>query len=158
MKFTEAQLEEAIIELLGEQGYPHVLGENITRGPEEALIKDDLRTYLQARYAADGITDGEIEFIIKKIERLPASDLYGSNKAFMKLVSDGFLPKREDRSDKDLFIHLIDYSPNDQNIYKMVNQLQFRDPRSGFRTVFFTSTACWWCSSSRARSGKGDHP
>ena len=126
MKFTEAQLEEAIIELLGEQGYPHVLGENITRGPEEALIKDDLRTYLQARYAADGITDGEIEFIIKKIERLPASDLYGSNKAFMKLVSDGFLLKREDRSDKDLFIHLIDYSPNDQNIYKMVNQLQIQ--------------------------------
>ena len=44
----------------------------------------------------------------------------------MKLVSDGFLLKREDRSDKDLFIHLIDYSPNDQNIYKMVNQLQIQ--------------------------------
>jgi len=29
MKFTEAQLESAIIELLGEEGYPHVLGETI---------------------------------------------------------------------------------------------------------------------------------
>lgn len=124
MKFTEAQLEEAIIELLGEQGYPHVLGETIARGPEEALIKDDLRANLQARYAADGITDGEIEFIVNKIERLPASDLYGSNKAFMKMVSDGFLLKREDRSQKDLFIHLIDYSPADRNVYKVVNQLE----------------------------------
>jgi hypothetical protein len=27
MKFTEAQLESAIIELLGVEGYPHELGE-----------------------------------------------------------------------------------------------------------------------------------
>jgi type I restriction enzyme, R subunit len=126
MKFTEAQLEEAIIELLGEQGYPHVLGENVARRPEEVLIKDDLWAYLQARYGVEGITDGEIEFIINKIERLPASDLYGSNKAFMKLVSDGFLLKREDRSQKDLFIHLIDYSTADRNLYKMVNQLEIQ--------------------------------
>ena len=124
MKFTEAQLEEAIIELLGEQGYPHILGETIQRGAEEVLIKDDLREYLQQRYAGDGITGGEIEFIVNKIERLPASDLYGSNKAFMKMVSDGFLLKREDRSQKDLFIHLIDYSPAERNVYKVVNQLE----------------------------------
>lgn len=124
MKFTEAQLEQAIIELLGEQGYPHVLGETIQRGPEEVLIKDDLRANLQERYARDGITDGEIEFIVNKIERLPASDLYGSNKALMKMVSDGFLLKREDRSQKDLFIHLIDYSPADRNVYKIVNQME----------------------------------
>ena len=124
MKFTEAQLEEAIIELLAVQGYPHVLGGSIQRGPEEVLIKDDLRTYLQERYAGNGITDDEIEFIVNKVERLPASDLYGSNKAFMKMVSDGFLLKRDDRSQKDLFIHLIDYSHADRNLYKIVNQLE----------------------------------
>lgn len=124
MKFTEAHLEEAIIQLLGEQGYPHVQGEDIARDLKETLIKDDLREYLQKRYVGDGITNGEMEFIVNKIERLPASDLYGSNKAFIKLVSDGFLLKREDRSQKDLFIHLIDYSPADRNIYKIVNQLE----------------------------------
>ena len=100
------------------------MGETIQRGPEDVLIKDDLREYLKQRYTDDGITDGEIAFIINKIERLPASDLYGSNKAFMKMVSDGFLLKRDDRSQKDLFIHLIDYSPADRNIYKVVNQLK----------------------------------
>ena len=60
MKFTEAQLEEAIIELLGEQGYPHLLGEAIRRGAEEVLIRDDLQEYLREQYAEDGITDGEI--------------------------------------------------------------------------------------------------
>lgn len=31
MTFTEAKLEQAIIELLGEQGYPHSVGEHIAR-------------------------------------------------------------------------------------------------------------------------------
>ena len=46
MKFTEAKLEEAIISLLGEQGFPHVTGDTLTRSPEEVLIKDDLRKFL----------------------------------------------------------------------------------------------------------------
>jgi type I restriction enzyme R subunit len=41
----------------------------------------------------------------------------------MKMVSDGFLLKREDRTKKDLFIRLIDYSPVDANVYRCVNQL-----------------------------------
>ena len=80
MKFTEAQLEQAIIELLGEEGYPHVLGGAIQRNAGEVLIKDDLRTYLSERYSDDGITQTEIELITRKLEVPPASDLYGSNK------------------------------------------------------------------------------
>ena len=32
-KFTEARLEQAIIELLENEGYPNVLGETISREP-----------------------------------------------------------------------------------------------------------------------------
>ncbi len=53
MKFTEAQLESAIIELLGVEGYPHVLGRTIERQPQEVLIKADLRTFLARQYASD---------------------------------------------------------------------------------------------------------
>ena len=148
MKFTEAQLESAIIELLGVEGYPHVLGEAIARQPQEVLIKEDLRHFLAKRYAADFITPQEIEAVIKQLEAYSAADLYESNKSIMKLVSDGFLLKREDRSQKDLYIQLIDYSelvafrePNpgevptivaeneavyggSGNIFKIVNQLE----------------------------------
>lgn len=148
MKFTEAKLEQAIIDLLGKQGYPHVLGETIQREPGEVLIKEDLRSFLSARYAEDHITANEIDAIIRQLETLPASDLYESNKAVMKMVADGFLLKREDRSQKDLYIQLIDYAdltafrePKAEqltvvaadgrpaysighNIYKMVNQLK----------------------------------
>ena len=110
MKFTEAQLESAIIELLGAEGYPHVLGEAIERQPQEVLIKADLRAFLSKQYAADHITPQEIEAVIKQLEAYSAADLYESNKAIMKLVSDGFLLKREDHTLKDLYIQLIDYS------------------------------------------------
>src|SRR6056297_1004291 len=121
MKFTEAQLEKAIIELLGEMGYPHLLGETIDRQPDEVLIKDDLRAFLSLQYAADGITPGEIESVIRQLAAYASADLYESNKAIMKLVSDGFLLKREDRDQKDLYVQLIDYSA----------LIAFRKPRAG---------------------------
>ena len=66
MKFTEAQLEAAIIELLDAEGYPHVPGEDIDRQPHEVLIKDDLRAFLARHYATDGIKPtGETYFSIE---------------------------------------------------------------------------------------------
>jgi len=108
-KFSEAALESAIIQLLGEQGYPHVLGEDIERAPTDVLIKSDLRAYLNKQYASDGITANEIDGIIRQLEMLSASDLYDSNKTFCKWLSDGFLLKREDHNKKDIYIQLIDY-------------------------------------------------
>lgn len=124
MKFTESALEEAIIELVFKQGISYVPGFKIARDPSDVLIKDDLRQFLKTQYAADGITASEIESILRMLETKSASDLYDSNKAIMKMVSDGFLLKREDRNQKDLFIQLIDYSVADQNIYKIVNQME----------------------------------
>ena len=124
MKFTEERLEQAIIELLQAEGYPHALGQDIAREPSEVLIKEDLKTFLGREYANDNITSSEINSIIRKLEVFAASDLYESNKAIMKMVADGFLLKREDRSKKDLYIQFIDFSDSDNNIYKMVNQLE----------------------------------
>ena len=137
MKFTEERLEQAIIQLLGQQGYPHFSGDAITRQPEQVLIKDDLRQYLANRYQSCDITEGEIESVIRQLETLPASDLYDSNKQFCEWLSDGFNLKRDSFSDKtgkdgvkkqDVHIHLIDFpganADEDHNIYKLVNQLE----------------------------------
>ena len=102
MKFTEAQLESAIIELLGVEGYPNVLGKAIERQPQEVLIKADLRSFLAKQYHADHVTPQEIEAVIKQLEAYCATDLYESNKSVIKLILNGFLLKREDRSQKNL--------------------------------------------------------
>ena len=79
-KFTEAKLEEAIIQLLEDQGYPYSRGTDLERETNDVLIRSDLKSFLSKRYAADNITDGEIDSIIRKLDALNAADLYDSNK------------------------------------------------------------------------------
>ena len=95
-KFTEEKLELAFIELLENQGITYQYGKEIIRDESEVLLKDDLVEYLQNRYEIENITDSEITQIIRKLESYPSSDLYDTNKSIMKLVSDGFIFKRED--------------------------------------------------------------
>lgn len=124
MKFTEAQLESVFATQLEQEGYKHQLGGTISRKEDEVLIESDLREFLLTRYRKNGITKNEIDSIILRLKTLPASDLYESNKEFMRMLSDGFSLKREDRSQKDIWIYLIDYSEDNQNTYKFVNQLE----------------------------------
>jgi len=124
MKFTEAHLETVFAEQLEQEGYTHQLGNTIFRKEDEVLIDADLCNFLMKTYRKEGITKIEVESILLKLKTLPASDLYESNKDFMRMLSDGFPLKREDRSQKDIWIYLIDYSTENLNIYKFVNQLE----------------------------------
>ncbi|BDD07597.1 DEAD/DEAH box helicase [Fulvitalea axinellae] len=126
MKYTEAKLEQAVIELLQQQGYTYQKGESIDRAPEEALLKDELKDFLTKRYATAGLTAAEADTIVRQLQTLPASDLYASNKEFMKWLSDGFTFKRERHEDKDVYIRLIDYDQPENNSFKIVNQLEIQ--------------------------------
>ena len=146
MKFTEAQLEKAFAELLENENFPHRLGETIARAADEVLIEEDLQKFLLKQYEKEGLTVTEARSIILQLKSLPSSDLYESNKTFIKMLSDGFILKRENRSYKDIYIQLIDYKglerqrtphadhavsmvaepaiERDNNIYKFVTQLE----------------------------------
>jgi type I restriction enzyme, R subunit len=93
MKFTEAKLEKAFTELLGNEGYPHHLGNTITRPPDEVLIEEDLQNFLLNQYKGEGLTVNEVKCIILQLKSLPASDFYESNKKFIRMVADGFIFK-----------------------------------------------------------------
>lgn len=146
MKFTEEKLEASFIELLESEKFSHHLGINILRPVDEVLIEEDLLHFLLSKYENKHLTINEAKSIILKLKTLPSSDLYESNKKILRWLSDGFILKREDRSQKDIHIELIDYnglekqlvSPNldvleedpelkyppDYNICKFVNQLE----------------------------------
>lgn len=124
-KFSEEKLENVFIELLDTEGYPHVIGNTISRYPDEVLIEQDLLDYLLTKYQRQKLTLTEAKSIILQLKSTPASDLYESNKKIMLWLSDGFLFKRENRNQKDILIELIDYDViDDCNNYKFVNQLE----------------------------------
>jgi len=56
MRFTEEKLEQAFIELLGNEYFPHHFGINIKRAVDEVLIEEDLINYLLTKYQNKGIT------------------------------------------------------------------------------------------------------
>ncbi len=126
MKFTEETLENAVIELFETVQIPHVHGETIHKEMDDVLLRDDLKQFLLDKYSDEDITVNEIESIIRMLDLYPSSALYESNKAIMKIISDGYILKREDRSKKDIFIELIDYENLENNIFKIVNQLEIQ--------------------------------
>ncbi len=145
-KFTEAKLEQAFIELLENEDFPHFPGNTISRTDDEVLIEEDLKIYLLNRYKKEQLTDIEVQAITLQLKTLSSADLYESNKKIMRWLADGFILKREDRLQKDIHIELIDYSGLDvqrqsnnldtiaaepsakygenHNIYKFLNQLE----------------------------------
>jgi type I restriction enzyme, R subunit len=126
MKFTEEKLEQAVIELFEAEQIPHCHGEAIHKEMSDVLLRDDLKQFLLSQYGAEGITNNEIESIIRRLELYPSSDLYGSNRAIMKLVADGLVLKRENRKEKDLYIYLLDFETIENNNFKIVNQLEIQ--------------------------------
>ena len=123
-KFTEAKLEKAIINLLSGEAHHHYFGEDINRNIDEVLIEDDLRDFLKNQYPNQNLSDDEISSIIRKLRAFTASDLYDSNRKIIRLIQDGFTLKRDDRSQKDLHIQLIDYTTKNKNIFKLVTQME----------------------------------
>ena len=122
-KFNEHALEMSIMELFKDEGYTYINGESINRDISDVLLADDLKKYLFDRYSADGITDNEINGIIMNLRSISGT-IYEANKAVYKLICDGFILNREDRSQKDLFINLIDYETPENNNFKIVNQFE----------------------------------
>ena len=128
-QFTEAQLEAAIIELFQQQGYIYVHGEKIHRQYEDILLEDDLRSFLQERYAHEGLSETETQKIINQLTLIPASPLYEGNRAAFWLVNEGFALQRDDLSKVALHIDYIDFDHPENNIFKVVNQYSVQGER-----------------------------
>ena len=128
-KFTEEQLEYAIIELFQKQEYTYVQGDNIHRKYEDVLLLDDLKTFISARYVSEGLTDNEMKQIINKINLIPATPLYDANREAFWLVNEGFDLQRDDFNKVALHVDYIDYDEPMNNIFKVVNQYSVQGER-----------------------------
>lgn len=128
-KFTEDELEKAIISLLEQQGYDYVHGDYIHRKYEDILLLDDLRTFISKRYASDNLSENEMQKIINRINLIPSTPLYTRNREAFWLVNEGFDLVRDDASDVALHIDFIDFDEPNNNFFKVVNQYSIQGER-----------------------------
>ena len=102
--FNEHALEMSIMQLFQDAEYTYIKGDKIHRERKEVLLTDDLKQYLYNKYAQNNITPTEVDSIILMLKNISGS-LYDINKEVYKMISDGFIFTREDRTQKDIFIN-----------------------------------------------------
>ena len=129
--FTEAVLEQAIIDKFIAEGYEYVSGDNLHRELTDVLIEKDLSAFLAAKYAPQGITGSEISSIIRSLRYASALPVYSANRSMFLRMVEGETFVREDRSAKDFHLRLLDFDTDDnKNIVKIVNQMTVKGPKA----------------------------
>lgn len=126
-KFNEAELENAVIELLQDNGWHYTNGETIHRRPQDVLLEDDLRTYLSLRYTDFDLSENEIQTIVNNIKYENAPNLFQANRSIFKLVNVGFYLQRDDANLSNLLTTYIDFENIENNVYRCVNQFTVKN-------------------------------
>ena len=120
MKFYESDYEEALIDLLQEQGWEYTYGKSIVRNNREALLLEDLTNYLQRRYPT--LIGEDIGNIIAHLQHVSGQTEFDRLRNTYYLIRDGYRYTRQ--CDGAIFdIEYIDFEKG-ENIYMCVNQLE----------------------------------
>jgi len=123
-KFYESDYEEAFVDLLQQNGWEYTFGDDLHRQYDQTLIEDDMRAYLQRRYAAENLTPGEIDAIIANLRNIGEPSLYHTLRKTFLTYRDGFLFQRHN-SNETLWVDYLDFTNDDPkayNIFRCVNQ------------------------------------
>ena len=129
--FSEAVLEQAIIDKFIAEGYEYVSGDDIHRELTDVVIEEDLSSFLASKYGPQGITASEISSIIRSLRFASSSPVYSANRSMFLRMVEGETFVREDRSAKDFHLQLIDFDIEDnKNIVKIVNQMTIKGPKA----------------------------
>lgn len=121
-KYYESEYEEALIDLLVQQGWEYTHGGSIARNNREVLLVDDLTQYLQQRYTE--LQDADIEEIINRLRHMSGQTHFELLRSTYYLVRDGF--RYTSNQDGETFdIEFVNFKPqNSNNIYRCVNQFE----------------------------------
>ena len=87
-KYYESDYEEALIDLLEQQGWEYTHGGGISRNNREVLLVNDLTEYLKQRYAELQVSD--VEEIINRLRHVSGQTHFELLRNTYYLVRDGF--------------------------------------------------------------------
>jgi len=121
-KYYESDYEEALIDLLVQQGWEYRHGGSISRNNREVLLVDDLTEYLKQRYK--DILASDIDEIINRLRHVSGETHFELLRNTYYLVREGFRYIRNQDGEK-FDIEFVDFnSQNKNNIYRCVNQFE----------------------------------
>jgi len=121
-KYYESDYEEALIDLLVQQGWEYTHGGSIPRNNRDVLLEDDLKNYLQQRYS--DLQENDIDEIKNRLRYVSGQTHFELLRNTYYLVRDGFrYTRNQDGATFD--IEFVDFeAQNKNNIYRCVNQFE----------------------------------
>lgn len=120
-KFYESEYEEALIDLLQQQGWQYTGGTQMQRNNREVLLTDDMREYLLCRYP--DLTQEDIDEIINHLRHTSGQTHFDLLRNTFYLIRDGYRYTRH--GDGKVFdIEYVDFDRPAQNIFRAVNQFE----------------------------------
>lgn len=120
-KFYESEYEEALIELLKDQGWQYTNGGNIQRKNREVLLTEDLYTFLAKQYSE--MTQEDREEVVNHLRHVSGQTPFALVRNTYYLVRDGYRYTRY--VDGKIFdIKYIDFDNPKNNIFHCVNQFE----------------------------------
>lgn len=134
-KFTEDELEQAIIELFQQQDangvrWSYANGELLHRRFDEPLMEGRLVESLRKRYSDLSLTEGELKAIAGELKYIPSNPFYDGCRRTFWLVNEGYTLVREDPSMPAAHIEYIDFEDPSNNDFLIVNQYTVEDVRT----------------------------
>ena len=121
-KYFESDYEEALIDLLVQQGWDYTHGGSISRNNREVLLVNDLTDYLEQRYT--DLQKSDIEEITNRLRYVSGQTHFELLRNTYYLLRDGFRYTRN-QDGKTFDIEFVDFeAQNKNNIYRCVNQFE----------------------------------
>lgn len=128
-KFYESEYEEALIDLLQDEGWQYTNGGNIHRQLREPLLIEDpnvndLHVYLQYRYP--DLTSSDVNEVVNYLRHVPGQTHFERLRNTFQLVRDGYRYTRHGDG-LNIDIRFIDFESPDckkYNIFRAVNQFE----------------------------------
>ena len=126
MAYTEANYENAVIQLIEQLGYTHVYGPDVVRDYTDPLYSDVLEGALIA--VNPGIPQAAINEALFKLRNIENGKLEQRNIIFTDYLQNGievaYFHNGEQKYER---VHLIDYAHIDRNSFIVANQWTFQE-------------------------------
>ena len=126
MSYTEANYENAVIQLIEQLGYTHVYGPDVVRDYTDPLYSEVLEGALIA--VNPGIPQAAINEALFKLRNIENGKLEQRNIIFTEYLQNGievaYFHNGEQKYER---VHLIDYAHIDRNSFIVANQWTFQE-------------------------------
>ena len=126
MAYTEANYENAVVQLIEQLGYTHVYGPDVERDYTDPLYSDVLEGSLLA--VNPGIPQAAINEALFKLRNIENGKLEQRNIIFTDYLQNGievaYFHNGEQKYER---VHLIDYAHIDRNSFIVANQWTFQE-------------------------------